>query len=111
VDKPIYWMGRSRDTVRHFPKATKEQVGYQLYRLQKGLTPTDWKPLKTVGKGAMEIGLHVPHEHRIVYVAKYEEAVYVLHAFEKKQQKTAKREIAIALKAYSTLIESKRRKK
>lgn len=102
--KTIYWIGRSREVICRFVKSARAQIGYQLYRVQRGLAPTDWKPLKSVGPGAIEIRLHQPHEHRLVYVAKFGNAIYVLHAFEKKTQKTPKRDIEIAKKNYKELL-------
>ncbi len=104
VNKPLIWLGRSQKTMRGFPIQTRREGGYQLYRVQQGLLPTDWKPMTSIGTGAIEIRLHRPHEHRVVYVAKFEEAVYVLHVFEKKTQKTAKKELEIAEAAYRDLL-------
>lgn len=50
--------------------------------------PTDWKPMPSVGPGVNEIRIHTQDEHRVMYLAKFEEAIYVLHAFEKKSQQT-----------------------
>ncbi len=104
MDKPIVWLAASIKLVRAFPIQARKEAGYQLYRLQQGLTPTDFKPLQNVGPGSFEIRLHRPYEHRVIYVTKFQEAVYVLHAFEKKTQKTAKREIEIARKAYVEML-------
>ncbi len=104
MDKPLVWLGNSKKTVRRFPVQTRQEAGYQLYRLQQGLSPNDFKPMQTIGVGTFEIRLHRPHEHRIIYVAKFQEAIYVLHAFEKKTQKTAKKEIAIAKDAYQEMV-------
>jgi phage-related protein len=60
--------------------------------------------MTSIGSGVIEIRLHRPHEHRIIYVSKFGEAVYVLHAFEKKTQKTAKKEIEVAQRAYQALL-------
>ncbi len=72
--------------------------------------PSDWKPMAGIGYGAMEIRLHEPHEHRVIYVAKFEETVYVLHAFEKKTRKTDKRDVEIARKAYREVLNLRRGK-
>lgn len=56
---------------------------------QQGLDPDDWKPMKTVGPGVREIRIHVAGAHRVFYVTTQPEAIYVLHAFEKKTQKTS----------------------
>lgn len=60
--------------------------------------PSDWKPMTTVGPGVIEIRIHTGVEHRIFYVAKFEEAVYVLHAFEKRTRQTPQLEIELARK-------------
>lgn len=59
--------------------------------------------MPSIGPGAVEIRIHDPHEHRVVYVAKFADAVYVLHAFEKKTQKTAEKDLDIARTAYAEL--------
>jgi len=58
--------------------------------------PTDWKPMPSVGPGVNEVRVHTGLEHRVLYVAKFEEAVYVLHAFEKKVQKTRDADLTLA---------------
>ena len=61
--------------------------------------------MRSIGPGTFEIRLHRPHEYRVIYVAKFQEAIYVLHAFGKKTQQTAKREIEAAKKAYCEMIQ------
>ena len=63
--------------------------------VQLGLEPDDWRPMPSVGPGVGEIRAHDESEHRVFYVAKFAEGVYVLHAFEKKSQKTAQRDIDV----------------
>jgi phage-related protein len=72
--------------------------------MQQGLAPDDWKPIPAVGVGTIEIRLHVGTEHRLLIVTKFAEALYVLHAFEKKSQKTSRRDITLARKRYRELI-------
>ena len=102
-------MGSSKSKIRDFPIQARLQAGYQLRRVQQGLLPTDWKPMASVGPGVAEIRLHEPHEHRVIYVAKFGEAVYVLHAFEKKTQKTEKRDVEIAKRAYNEVLGQRRK--
>ena len=78
--KPIVWVESALEDLRAFPKDARERAGYQLRRVQLGLTPSDWKPMGTVGAGVYEIRVHTDREHRVFYVAKYEDAVFVLHA-------------------------------
>lgn len=77
--------------------------GFELDAIQRGLMPSDFKPLVTVGPGAYEVRIHVEGEWRVVYVAKFEDAVYVLHAFQKKTQKTPKTDIEIATRRYQQI--------
>ena len=109
MDKLITWMGNSKNKVTYFHIRARQQAGYQLRKVQQGLLPSDWKPMASIGAGTLEIRLHEPHEHRIIYVAKFEEAIYVLHAFEKKTQKTDKRDIEIAKKAYREILNLRRK--
>ena len=81
--KPLEFVGSSREDLRSFPAEARRAAGFELSFVQQGLVPTDWKPMKTVGPGAMEIRIHVLGEWRGIYVAKFAAAVYVLHAFEK----------------------------
>jgi phage-related protein len=83
------------DDLRDFPADARRQAGHQLYLVQLGLEPDDWRPMPTVGPGVAEIRLHGETEHRIFYVAGFAEAVYVLHAFEKKTRKTSQHDIAL----------------
>lgn len=88
ADKALVWVGSSRRDVRAFPARARRLVGFPLRRVQQGLHPDDWKPMTTVGTGVREIRIHVAGAHRVFYVATRPEAIYVLHAFEKKTRKT-----------------------
>ena len=104
MGKLITWMGNSRVKVKNFPVSTRREAGYQLYRVQQGLLPSDWKPMPRIGSGVAEIRLHELHEHRVIYVTKFEESIYVLHAFEKKTGKTAQRDIEVARQAFKKIL-------
>lgn len=71
--------------------------------MQRGLMPSDFKPMLSVGAGAYEIRVHVLGEWRVIYVAKRADAVYVLHAFHKKTRKTRQEDVAIAARRYRQL--------
>ena len=77
-------------------------------RVQQGLEPNDWKPMPTVGPGVQEIRIHTGLEHRVFYVAKFAEGVYVLHAFEKRTRKTPKRELELARERFRALVMKRR---
>ena len=95
-DKPLVFMGSSRRDLRTFPADPRRLAGFQLRRVQQGLDPDDWKPMSTVGPGVREIRIRVGGAHRVFYVATRADAIYVLHAFEKKTRKTAARDLQIA---------------
>ncbi len=94
--KPLYFVGSALEDLRAFPRAPRREAGYQLDRVQFGLEPSDWKPIPTVGRGVREIRIHDEGQYRVIYVAKIDDAVHVLHAFQKKTQKTRKKDIEIA---------------
>ena len=94
--KSLYFVGSALADLRAFPRAPRREAGYQLDRVQFGLKPSDWKPLTTVGSGVREIRIHHESQFRVIYVTKFDDAVYVLHAFQKKTQKTRKQDVEIA---------------
>ena len=95
--KPIAFVGSALDDLREFPTGARREAGHQLDRVQRGLEPDDWKPMPGVGAGVREIRLRdEAGAFRVVYVAAFAEAVYVLHAFQKKTQRTAKRDLDLS---------------
>ncbi|OWJ92722.1 hypothetical protein B6S59_19340 [Pseudomonas sp. A46] len=97
MTKQIHFCGTSLDDLREFPDEARQDAGYQLDRVQNGLDPTDWKPMKTVGPGVIEIRIkEVSGAFRVFYVANRDDKVYVLHAFRKTTQRTEKRDIELA---------------
>jgi phage-related protein len=106
--KPLIWLGSSLDDIRRFSSQARQAVGYQLFRVQNGLEPSDWKPMATVGAGVAEIRIHADREHRVLYVARFGEAVYVLHAFIKKTPKTSKRDLEMASRRFRELQKLRR---
>lgn len=104
-DKPIYWISTSKEDIAQFPQNAKRKAGFQLRAVQRGDSPTDFKPMFIVGKGVEEIRIKVGEAYRIFYVARFPEAVYVLHAFNKKTQKTSKNDIEIGKQRYQVMVE------
>jgi phage-related protein len=103
--KPLIFLGSSRDDLREFPMQVRRVVGEQLRNVQKGLMPNDFKPMVSVGKGVYEIRVRLDGAWRAIYVAKFNDAVYVLHVFQKKTQQTTKDDIDIAERRYRTIGE------
>jgi phage-related protein len=85
-------------------------AGHQLEQVQAGREPRDWKPMPSVGLGVNEIRVRAGDAFRVIYVAKFAEAVYVLHAFQKKSWKTSRGDIELARQRFRTLIEERRRR-
>jgi phage-related protein len=101
--KSLKWLGTSLADVKKFDDDARREAGYQLGKVQDGQEPSDWKPMSSVALGVQEIRIHTATESRILYVAKFAEAVYVLHAFTKKTQKTDLRDIDIAKRRLAKL--------
>ena len=110
-DKEIRWVGSSYDDLRAFPKEARKEAGFQMGKVQAGLDPTDWKPFDDVGPGTKEIRIKdASGIFRVMVVAKFEEAVYVLHCFQKKTQATSKRDKDIAAARYRAVINARKAK-
>ncbi len=103
--KPIEFRGSALEDLRAFPQAARRDAGYQLDRIQHGREPDNWKPMSTVGRGVREIRMiDSAGAFRVLYVAKFEDAVYVLHCFQKKTQKTSKMDMNLAGQRYRDLL-------
>ncbi len=110
-EKPLVWLGTSLRDLRAFPEPARRRAGFELSLVQQGLPPSDWKPMPEVGPGVVEIRIHTASEHRVFYLARLEEAVYVLHAFEKKTQRTPQRALALASGRLAELMQQRREKR
>jgi len=91
--KPIVFLGSSLESVRGFPATVKRETGYELDKLQRGNAPKDWKAMPNIGPGVREIRIRIGGAWRVVFVANRDEAIYVLHAFQKKTQRITRRDI------------------
>jgi phage-related protein len=105
--KQLRWLGDSLEVVKAFPEQARRSAGHQLGMVQAGLDPVDWKPMETVGAGVKEIRIRVEQAYRVFYVAKFGEAVYVLHAFVKKTQKASKADLDLAANRYRALLKAR----
>jgi len=108
--KPVTWLGDSRDQVRGFPDEARRVVGFELWEVQQGKEPSDWKPMPSVGLGVNEIRIRAGRAFRLIYVAKFSEALYVLHAMEKKSRKTAKTDIHLARRRFRALVQERKQR-
>jgi len=108
-DKEIRWLGSSYDDLLKFPDVPRREAGFQLGRVQAGLDPDNWKPFDDVGQGAREIRIRdATGIFRVMYVAKFEEAIYVLHCFQKKTEATAKQDKDIAEARYRAIVQKRK---
>ena len=103
--KPIEFRGSAREDLRDFPQAARREAGFQLDRVQCGLEPENWKPMSTIGAGVREIRIaDAGGAFRVMYVAKFASALYVLHCFQKKTQRTRESDVELAARRYRELL-------
>jgi phage-related protein len=101
--KKVIWLGDTRSRIRKVPVEAAQALGKNLLNVQQGLAPYDWRPFPQIGPGVIEIRVHRPHEHRLFYIARLGDAIYVLHVFQKKTQRTSQLDIEIARTRYARL--------
>lgn len=105
VLKPVQFRGSALDDLRSFPLSARREAGFQIDLVQHGQMPEDWKPMPTIGQGVQEIRIRdAAGAFRVVYVAKFADAVYVLHCFQKKTQRTSKPDLDLAESRYRDLL-------
>jgi phage-related protein len=103
--KPVEFRGSSLDDLRAFPDSARHEAGYQIDRVEQGYQPEDWKQMPSIGSGVQEIRIRdAAGAFRVIYVAKFADAVYVPHCFRKTTQKTSKTDLDLAAKRYRELI-------
>jgi phage-related protein len=103
--KPVEFRGSSLDDLRAFPRSARHESGHQIDRVQQGFQADDWKPMPSIGSGVQEIRIRdAAGAFRVIYVAKFADAVYVLHCFRKTTQKTSKTDLDLGAKRYRELI-------
>lgn len=104
-EKTVHWAGSSYKDFMGFPNSARRNAGYQLHRVQIGLDPDDWKPMRAVGPGVNEIRLsEAGNAFRIIYVAIFADRIFVLHAFQKKTQKTPNHDITLARTRFNAIV-------
>lgn len=98
--KKIVWLGSSLEDLKTFPDTARREAGYWLHVIQEGREPFDTKSISGIGTGVKEIRIHEQNEYRVIYIAKFKGAVYVLHSFVKRTQKTSKHDLTLARNRY-----------
>lgn len=105
VLKRLIFEGRSLEDLKQFPNPVRREIGFQLERLQDGKEANDWKPMKSIAPGVIEIRAQIfLGTWRSICVVKLEDAIHVLHVFEKKSQSTAKKDLDLATSRFRDLI-------
>ena len=94
--KEVVWVGSSLDDLRRLPRDAQHRAGFELWAVQCGDMPSDWRPMPSIGSGVVEIRVHTTLEHRVIYVATIADVIHVLHVFEKKTQKTRRTDLELA---------------
>jgi phage-related protein len=108
--KDVVFIGGADDDLRSFPPTARQRAGYQLYLVQTGADPTDWKPMPTIGPGCREIRIREDSgAYRVFYVATIGDEIFVLHCFQKKTQRTAKADVDVGSPATKPCEPSSRR--
>jgi phage-related protein len=103
--KPIRFFGDALKCLRDFPEDARHDAGFQLDKVQRGQQPDDFKPMPSIGRGVEELRIWDDSgTYRVVYTARLADAVYVLHAFQKKTQATSKRDIDLAAARFNELM-------
>lgn len=111
AEKRLEWLGDSRKALQGFPESAQRIAGFELRNIQKGFQPADFKPMPSIGKGVEELRVWVEQgTYRVIYIARLPEAVYVLHAFQKRTQQTTQRDIALARTRLEHLLQSRMQK-
>lgn len=106
--KPVRFLGDSLRRLRAFPPDVRQDAGYQIDRVQRGMQPDDCKPMPTIGPGVEEIRIRDNTGiYRVIYTARRAHAVFVLHAFQKKTQRTSQRDIKIATMRHNALAKDR----
>jgi len=109
AQKPLIWVGASKAALQAFPALARREAGHDLWLVQVGEPPRDWRPMPEVGAGVVELRIHAGTEHRVFYVAKFEEAIYVLHAFEKRARKAGRAHIDTGRAHYRQVLAERTR--
>lgn len=102
--KVAYFVGTARADLAGFPESARRRAGHELFMVQLGREPADFKPMPSIGPGTYEIRVRdATGAFRVIYVAKFAHAVYVLHAFQKKTHATTKADIALTTQRYKLI--------
>jgi phage-related protein len=93
----VVWEGDSREVLQSFPDDVRQNLGFQLWQLQQGDRPSDYRPLSSIGTGVFELRDQDARAwYRVIYLSRTNDVIYVLHCFEKKSREMPKRDFETA---------------
>ena len=112
----VVWEGDSKEVLQSFPDPVRQNLGFQLWQLQQGERPSDYRPLSSIGAGVFELRDQDERAwYRVIYSSRINDVIYVLHCFEKKSREIPRRDFEKArqrLKAVKArLAEQKKHEK
>jgi phage-related protein len=89
----VVWEGDSREVLLSFPGDLRQNLGFQLWQLQQGEQPSDYRPLPSAGAGVFELrDQDARGWYRVVYLSRIHNVIHVLHCFEKKSREMPRRD-------------------
>ena len=94
--KRLIWVGTALDDLKDLSAIARREGGHALHLVQLGQEPPDWRSMATIGAGVVEIRVHAESEYRVIYVSRFAEGIYVLHAFTKRSRQTSQRDLDLA---------------
>jgi len=102
--RKVVFEGNTLEIIRQLPVVIRHRAGYAIDQVQRNIEPENWKPFSSIGQGVREIRIQHGEQFRIIYIAKFENKVHILHVFQKKTQKTRKVDIDIAKSRFKDVI-------
>ena len=100
----IAWEGDSREVLQSFPDGVRQNLGFQLWQMQQGERPADYRPLPSIGSGVFELRDQDERAwYRVVYLSRIDDVIYVLHCFEKKGREMPRRDFETAKRRYKAV--------
>jgi len=111
--KKIIYVGSVQKDIETFPTKARQRIttALTIISAELELSPKEFKYMPTVGTGCYELRLKIDRQYRVFYVAKFHEAIYILHAFVKKTQQTSKADITLGAARYKALLNHRKEKK
>ena len=97
----VAWEGDSREVLQSFPEGVRQNLGFQLWQLQQGERPSDYRPLASIGAGVYELRDQDERAwYRLIYLSRIKATIHVLHCFEKKSREMPRREFERARRRF-----------